>query len=138
MVFKTAAKGMATGVGMLILAVAVIGAVVLGGWAAGWWFKTENTQRNDQMYDQSYGRQQALKSNVTKNIALVYEITAQIDTSGPDMTAALTAQRKATVGMVCADAAKVNERTPLDRDQAKFVDDNCTAGVVDPQSIYFK
>lgn len=137
MPYKTAAKGMFSGLIMMVMAVVVIGAIVLGGWLAGWWFKAENTKREGQVYDQSYGRQQALRDNVGKNIALVYEITAQMDAS-PDTTDTLRAQRKATVGMVCSDAAKLNDTTLLDKDQIKFVDDNCSAGVVSPTSIYFK
>lgn len=138
MVFKTAAKGMGTGVVMLVLAAVVLGGVVLGGWAAGWWFKEQDTQRQDQVYDQSYGRQQALKSNITKNIALVNEITVQITSADPETGEVLKAQRKATVSMVCGDAVKVNEQGTFDPAQREFVDDNCEAGAISSTSIYFK
>lgn len=137
MAFKAAAKGMGTGLVMTILAVVILGGIVLGGWAAGWWFKEQNTQRQDQVYDQSYGRQQALKDNITKNIALVNEITVQIAQS-PDAADVLSAQRKSVVGMVCADAVKISKSNPLDPEQGKFVDDNCEAGAISPTSIYFK
>jgi hypothetical protein len=134
--FRTASKGFAQGVVMLALGLALLGGIVFVGWRVGWWFKTQDTQRQDQMYDQSYGRQTALKDQVTKNVALVLAITGQISQGDPADTAPLQAQRKAVVSMVCADAARINPTNPLTGDQAAFVAANCLAGSISPSSPY--
>lgn len=126
--------------GLIVLALILTAGIVLGGWAAGWWLREENTQRNDRMYDTSYGRQQALKTQITSNITLVFTITTQIEQAGADVELgqSLQAQRLHVVGLVCADAVKINPSNPLTGDQAVFVAANCAAGAVSPSSVYTK
>ncbi len=132
------AKGMAWVawvVGFLFVLGLVVGVI---GWQVGWWFKVEDKLREDKLYDMSYGRQEALKADITKNIGEVFKITTQISQVGDDpaVTKPLEAQRLRVVSMICETAEKVNPTNPLKADQTAFVHDNCTAGAVNPSSTY--
>jgi len=115
-----------------ILGLALIAAIVLGGWQAGWWFKTQNTNREARLYQHQYGRQTALRDEVSRKLGSITDLTAQLaDPSlGPDQVAALGAQRLAIGRVVCQDAEQINKVTDLPPDQQQFVSLNCTNGDV--------
>lgn len=119
----------------------LIVAVVIAGWQLGWWLTDHNTQRTDQNYRASYGNQTAQRENVSKNIQLVLTETSQIDGVPADSQQAvdLSAQRVATVAIVCGSAAQISQGPddqPLDPGVAQFVSANCLAGAVNPSSKY--
>ena len=121
-----------------VVTVVLIAAVTLAGWQIGWWFKNENANREAHLIRNGYSNQQTLREQVTKNIGDVLAIDtqiAQLGTSDPTTKAALSAQRKAIVGMVCQEAEQVSG-DPLPSDQSQFVGVNCTAGVISPTSPY--
>ncbi len=136
MAFRAGVRGASGGLLALALVVVIIGGVVLLGWQVGWWFTTQNTQRQDQVYDQSYGRQNALKDQISHNVALVNDITVQLARAGSDVaiTAPLAAQRHSVVNQVCVDAARV---TTLPPELFAFVHDNCASGAINPSSTYY-
>ncbi len=138
MSYGVATRGVGKGLVMLMLSVLIFGGLVFVGWRVGWWFRTENTQREDQLYDNSYGRQSALKDQVTKNVALVFAITVQIEQAhdDPASQAALAAQREAVGQQVCADAVRINPSNYLRGPQALFVETNCDGGSLKPSSAY--
>jgi len=126
-------RALAAGLALLVLAL-ILGLV---GWLAGWWFKAQNTERQAQVNESSYGRQESLRTEVGKNIGVVFDITSQIQLA-PDDTArqVLSAQRLNTVSMVCRDAAKIDDKSSLDPEQLDFIDMNCVGAAVAQTSEY--
>jgi hypothetical protein len=129
------------GFGIFALVVAIIGGITFGGWEMGWWFKNQNTTRTAQMYDHSYGRQEALKAGVQQGIVAVLTNDRTIVSLDPKADAALVAVTKAqTVGIlndnVCKNAALIDPANPLTGQTAEFVAANCYAGAMNPNSAY--
>jgi len=119
----------------VFVAVLIIAGITLIGWDVGWWFKTQNANRQAHLIRHGYSNQQTLRDEITKNIGDVDQITVQIaQTTGP-LHGALRAQRFAVAGIVCHDADQVTG-DPLPQDQASWVAANCANGVVSPSSGY--
>jgi hypothetical protein len=134
----TRQAGVAIAVGLVVVGViALIGFV---GWLAGWWFRSENVQREDKVYDESYGRQEALKANIVKNIGTVNDITVDLtaldETTDAEQVAAFRAQRRAIVVSICVDANKLNERNPMPSDTEAWLEENCEFGNIKPRSEF--
>lgn len=125
----------ATAVLGCILAVILLAALIFGGWQLGWWFKTQNANREAHVIRHGFSNQQTLREQVTKNIGDVLSISVQISEVDPTTGVALKAQRKAVLAIVCQEADEVTG-DPLPVDQQEFVGANCQAGVVSPTSIY--
>jgi hypothetical protein len=122
-------------IAVTVAGVFVLGAIILGGWAAGWWFKEQNVNREAKVLRQSYGFQKTYSEQVTKGIGDISEITVQITAVSKDQAAALKAQRYAILDRVCETASQV---TTLSPDQIQFVATYCVAGNANPNSEYTK
>lgn len=66
----------AFGIAMVVAALAAL--VIVGGWAAGWWFTNQNTQREAHMIRNGYANQQTLREQITAQIANTDTLTTQI------------------------------------------------------------
>lgn len=121
------------GIAGAILLVAVI---VVGGWQIGWWFRTQNVNRESHLIRNGYANQQTLRDQITQNISNVLDVSVQIAGAPAAQRPSLVAQRAAIVSIVCGDAAQV-AGDPLDAQQSQFVDANCEAGAISPSSVYF-
>ncbi len=118
----------------LALAAAVaVAAVVLGGWQAGWWFKTQNTNRESRLYQHQYGRQVSLRDDISTNLGKVADIDVQLGYPGADVQA-LGAQRLGLARIACQDAEQVNKVSDLPTDQQAWVQQNCANGDVSETS----
>lgn len=117
-----------------LVAVAILAAVTVGLWQAGWWFAAQNTSRQAHVIQNGYANQVALRTQVTNGIADVQAITVQIDTTKGQQKADLKAQRLSEAGQVCYAASQVSAADPLPRPQATWVRKNCSAGIVSPGS----
>lgn len=128
----------AKAVAVTISALVVAAVVIVGGWQAGWWFTTHNTDREARNYQNQYGKQNMLVENTTSDIATVLSITTQIKQAGDDKAtvAALTAQRKAVMNKVCDEAKNITGTVPLGQDAQTLVAANCFAGSIKPGSEY--
>jgi hypothetical protein len=120
---------MTRGVLGVLLAAAIVTGIVLGGWQAGWWFAGQNAARDAHLVRNGYSNQQTLREQITNKIADAQAIGTQITEVSGDAaeTAALKAQQKALVNIVCQDADQVTG-DPLPTDQAAYVADHCSAG----------
>jgi len=124
------------GVGLFTLL--VLAALILGGWAAGWWFTNQNIGREAHAIRNGYSNQQTLREQITAQIANVDTLTTQIAASKDrNLIAALKAQRASIAGIACQDAAGVTG-DPLPAQQAQWVTANCAAGVVRPGSRFYQ
>ena len=123
------------GIGALVL----LGALILGGWQAGWWFSAHDATRQAENTQNGYSNQVTLRQQVTSQLATVYSLTTQIAEAKGDQSliAALKPQRMAVAGIVCSDAAQVSG-TPLPSQQAEWVSANCEGGTVSPNSTYYQ
>lgn len=124
---------------VIVGALVLLAALILGGWQAGWWFQAHNATRQAQNTQNGYANQSTLRQQVTSQLAAVYSLTTQIAESKGDqpLIAALGPQRTAIAGIVCSDAAQVTG-TPLPAQQAQWVTANCTGGTVSPDSTYYQ
>jgi hypothetical protein len=121
-----------------VLALALLAALILGGWQAGWWFSNQNAGREAHQIRNGYSNQQSLREQLTTQIANVDTVTTQIAASkDPNLVSALKAQRAGIAGIACQDASGVTG-DPLPPQQAAWVTSNCLAGVVRPGSAYYQ
>jgi hypothetical protein len=125
----TALKGIFTGLSGIATCLALIAAIVLGGWQLGWWFTAQNANRQAHVIRQGYSNQQSLREQITQKIGTVEDIGVQLDQPGLDPTtkAQLAAEEKAVLAIVCQDADEVTG-DPFPADQAQFISANCLYG----------
>lgn len=116
----------AIGIGLACLA---IFGIIMGGWATGWWFTNQNTDRQAHMIRNGYSNQQTLREQVTAKISDIFTLNTQIALADNSVIPALKAQRLAIGGILCEDANEVTG-DPLPVSQQRFINDNCTAGAV--------
>ena len=125
--------------GVAVLMAAVIVAIVLGGWQAGWWFSNQNVNRQAEQTQNGYSNQTTLRQQVTANIATADSITTQIAEAGnAGQVAALKAQRAAVAATACMDASEVSSADPLPAGQQQWATVNCSNGVVSPSSSLYQ
>jgi hypothetical protein len=109
----------------------IIAGITIGGWAAGWWFTGQNTNREAHMIRNGYSNQQTLREQVTAQISNIFTLNTEIIMSDKSQTAALTAQRLAVAGILCQQASEITG-DPLPANQQHFLAANCADGVVKP------
>src|SRR5258708_5049581 len=103
-------------VGLALVAAAVVFAlVVVGGYLAGWWLKTDVTNRNSKLNRASFEQQTTYRDEMIRRISDVQSIDLQIVQS-PELRPQLEAQRKAIVNIVCRDNTHIQGN--LDSDTA--------------------
>ena len=91
----------ATGVLVTVGVIALIVALTLGGWAAGWWFKTQNTNRQRQLDQNNYGTQLGYVQKIDNEIVEVRNIDVQLTQVSNSEKPGLSAQRQAIVNQIC-------------------------------------
>lgn len=91
----------------------VIVALTIGGWQLGWWLKDETVNRNAQILQDSYGRQNALVEQTLDDIREV-----EAGNLPPQQVIAITAQ-------ICDSAAKLTGTIQLPPSAASFVAREC-------------
>jgi type II secretory pathway component PulM len=96
-------------IGGLLLCVAI----VIGGWQLGWWLKDETVNRNAQILQDSYGRQNALVEQVLDDIREV-----EAGNLPPQQVIAITAQ-------ICDSTAKLTGTIQLPQSAVAFTARNC-------------
>jgi hypothetical protein len=118
---------------------ALLAALLIGGWQAGWWLKSENTTKQAELTQNGYSNQVTLRQQITSDLATVQTITTQIAEAGPDrsLVTALTAQRAGIASIVCADAAQVSG-SPLPAQQGQWAAANCQDGSLSPGSTLYQ
>ena len=125
--------------------VILLGALIIGGWQAGWWFTVQNAQRQGRLNNieahnirDGYSNQTSLREQITAQIGNVDTATTQIAaTKDQSLISALTAQRAAFAATVCQDVSEVSG-DPLPAQQAEWAAANCQAGNVRPGSTFYQ
>lgn len=119
-----------------VLAVFIlVGAITLGGWAAGWWFREQNTNRESHLYEHEYGHQSSLIEDIGEKQNTFNDINSQLlrgDAAGnPAFEKQLKTQRLGVANLICKDAAQLNgDYDGLSQDQRKFVIKYCDGASV--------
>ena len=91
-------------VGLLLLA-----ALIVGGWQAGWWFNTQNTNRQAHLNQSGYANQSAMRDEITRKLADVNQYTLQISNPAyASMKHNIRESRSFAAQLVCGDAAQIN------------------------------
>jgi hypothetical protein len=122
-----------------LAAIVLLAALVLGGWQAGWWFRSQDATRQAELTQNGYSNQVTLRQQVTAQFATVETVTAQIAAAGNDtsLITALQAQRAGIAGIVCADAAQISG-SPLPLQQAQWAAANCQDGALSSGSTLYQ
>ena len=123
--------------GIALLALILLAALITGGWQAGWWFTSQNANRQAHLIRNGYSNQQTLREEITKQIANVNALTVSVAQSQGNQAevAALDSQRIAVVNIACQQADQVTG-DPLAAGQQAWVTQNCQAGSIRPGSPY--
>lgn len=95
-------------------AIVVLAAIVFGGWQLGWWFKTQNTNRADVLYQQSYSAQNGAEQHLGQQISELATVSTEM--TDPSVSAeqktALAGQRHAMLDQACMTAQSITHPTP--------------------------
>jgi hypothetical protein len=103
----------AGGVALILLAVIVAVAVIIGGYQLGWWLEKDSVNRRARINQDSYNRQNALVEQVLDDIS---------EAQDPNLPAA---QRAAIVDQVCDSAAKLTGSIELPLSAQNFINQEC-------------
>jgi len=102
-------------------------ALILGGWQAGWWFATQNVQRQSNVIRLNYATQESYLSQVSGYIATIDGIAVQEAQAAGGQLAGLRAQALGIGNQACALVPQIS--IPLGAD-AGWVRANCASGAV--------
>lgn len=118
---------------LLVTVPLLIAAIVVGGWQVGWWFHTQNVNRQAHVLHDSYGYQSATAADLQQKIADILIETTQMSADSPTgiSYADLHAQRLGEAQLACADASQL---TAIPAAETGWVSSNCLAGAVSPSS----
>ena len=117
--------GRATVIGAL--AVALIAGLTVGGWQAGWWFRTQNVQRQSQVIRLNYATQESYLQQVSSYIATIDGIRTQEASASGVQLADLRAQALGVGNQACALVPQIAISLGADRSWVRV---NCSAGAV--------
>ena len=110
------------------IAVIATGALIFGGWEAGWWFKAQNVNRSAAINRQSLGFQQARVDEITRKMADYKTLKVTADTTqDPDLKSQDTAQVQALQSIICADYTQLTPtyKATLDPATVTTLDTTC-------------
>ncbi len=98
---------------VVVVTLVLIIAVVVGGYQLGWWLKEDSVNRNAQINQDSYNRQNALVEQILDDIR-------EVEQGGlPD------SQRKAIIAQICDSADKLTGTVPVGANAEQFIAVNC-------------
>lgn len=108
---------------LVLLALAGIG---IGMWHLGWFINKADTNKQSEIYNDSFQRQNALTATLSKNVSDVSAIDVQIAQSdSPDVKVTLKAQRKAVVSQACETAGKLSGTVTISASDKAFIAKEC-------------
>ena len=119
----------------VFLGLFVVAAIVVGGWQAGWWFTSQNVNREAHVFQQGYANQSAMRDEINRKLADVNQYTVQIRNPAYKAEKVSIEQSRSYAAMlVCGDAAQLNPGTQLPPDETQFIATNCLDGSLSPNS----
>lgn len=111
--------------GSIVALVLVVGLGV-GMWHLGWFINKADTNKQSEIYNDSFQRQNALTATLSKNVSDVSAIDVQIAQSdSPDVKVTLKAQRKAIVSQACETAGKLSGTVSIPASNEAFIAKEC-------------
>jgi len=117
--------------GVILLALALIAALVVGGWQAGWWFTTQDVARQSNVIRNNYATQETYLQQLSKYIGNLAVIKVQEDQAGGQELADLQAEARGQGQQACQLVPQIS--IPLGTD-AGWVAANCAGGALSPSS----
>lgn len=141
MTYRSGESSIRDGLGVVFAmctVVALFALIIVGGWQVGWWFRTQDTNRQSQLDKQGIGYQIPLQTQIGDEIGQVLQLNRALagEMNNPNLVGPDSATRKDIVIRICQQAAQINPAIPLQGDQAVFVGQNCFAGTIAPASPY--
>ena len=100
-------------IGGAILGLILVGAIVVGLFLGGWWIKEYAVNRDAQIYQDGFGRQNALIEQILDDIG---EAEGDIPAN----------QRVAVIDGICDSAAKLTGSIQLPYNAQRFIQENCS------------
>lgn len=113
-------------IGAFVVTVAVIGAVIVGGYLGGWWLQKDINNRQAHLNRTTFEQQTTYRDEMVRKIQDVRSMDVQltqVPVSDTDELAKLKAQRISIVNIVCRDNTHISGG--LDTDTAAFVSQEC-------------
>ena len=122
------------------IACALIAAVIVGGWQAGWWFTAQNATRQYQITQNGTSNQDTLRGQIDKGFQQITAEDVQVaqakDAGNTNLVGQIRVEEAAQAGVLCSDMEQVTG-VPLPADQSAWNSINCVNGTVAPGSAYY-
>ena len=121
-----------------LIVAALLAALILGGWQAGWWFQQQDVNRQTKIIQNSDSNQVTLVQQLDTQIGNVSTATVQMDgvARGSQQWEDLHAQRLGFARLACMDAGQITIHVPAS--QSAWVSRNCLAGNLNPASPLYR
>lgn len=99
----------------VVVSIVLVVAIAIGGWQLKWWMRSETVNRNAQINQESFNRQNALIEQILDDIK-------DAETAGIP-----AGQRIAIVDQICDSAAKLTGTIQLSPNAQAFINQECPA-----------
>lgn len=119
---------------VMVVTIALGGALTLVMWAGGWWFASHDATRQAQVTQNGYSNQTTLRQEANTDFATITSIGVQLaqDKDDPSMTTELKTEQAATGNKLCGELNEITDGLPAD--QAQWNTANCANGTLSPNS----
>jgi hypothetical protein len=108
-----------------IFAIILIAALSFGAWHLDWFVKEANTNKQAEIYQDSYGRQSALSQAIIDDVSELTDIDVAITKADAASKGPLIAQRKALVDRICSNNTLITGTIELTGNTAVVVAREC-------------
>jgi len=117
-------KGISIAAWVGLITLAMLAALIIGGWKAHWWFAQHNADNQAHVIQHGYANQSSLQTEITADISKIDDLNLEYTNGGNYADIANTEHH--LLNVICGDANMLD--APMPNDEGTFITAHCVDG----------